>query len=143
MIKLQVIGHLGKDATVNTVGGNSVINFSVCHSEKFKDRDGNMQTKSTWVECAKWGDKIAVAQWLKKGGQVFVEGVPEVKTFDKKDGTTGTSLTLRVFDLQLLGSGGGNGQANGEAHTEKSDSIEQTPQQKAAEAAPPSDDLPF
>ena len=37
MIKLQVIGNLGKDAVVNNVNGKSVINFNVAHTERFKD----------------------------------------------------------------------------------------------------------
>jgi hypothetical protein len=35
MIKLQVIGHLGRDGVVNNVNGKNVINFSVAHAEKF------------------------------------------------------------------------------------------------------------
>jgi len=113
MIKLQAIGHLGKDATVNQVNGQHVVNFSVCHTEKFKDSQGNVKEKSIWVECAKWSSsEQAVAKYLLKGTQVYVEGSPEVKTFSKNDGSTGHSLTLRVFDLQLLGGkkDGGNGQ---------------------------------
>ena len=34
MIKLQVIGNLGKDCIVNTVNGKTVINFNVAHTEK-------------------------------------------------------------------------------------------------------------
>lgn len=111
MLKLEVIGHLGKDAIVNNVNGKNVINFSVAHTEKFKDAQGNAQSKTTWVDCAKWGDSTAVAPYLKKGGQVFVEGTPEVKTFAKQDGTQGVSLTLRVVNLQLLGSPSGDGAA--------------------------------
>jgi len=40
MIKLQVIGNLGKDCVVNTVNGKNVINFSVAHTEKYKDAQG-------------------------------------------------------------------------------------------------------
>ena len=110
MLKMEIIGHLGKDAVVNNVNGKSVINFSVAHTEKYKDQQGNQQSKTTWVECSKWGDNTAVAPYLKKGGQVFCEGTPEVKTFQKQDGTTGTSLTLRVMNLQLLGSPEGGNQ---------------------------------
>ena len=38
MIKLQVIGNLGKDCITNTVNGKTVMNFTVAHTEKFKDR---------------------------------------------------------------------------------------------------------
>ena len=50
MIKLQVIGHLGKDCTTNVVNGKNVINFSVAHSERYKDASGNQKEKTTWVE---------------------------------------------------------------------------------------------
>lgn len=105
MIKLQVIGHLGKDAEVKSVNGKTVINFSVAHTEKFKDRDGNPASKTTWVECAQWTEKTGVAPYLKKGVSVYAEGTPEVRTFEKGDGSTGVSLTLRVASIQLLGGG--------------------------------------
>ena len=34
MIKMQVIGNLGKDCLVNNVNGRTVINFCVAHTEK-------------------------------------------------------------------------------------------------------------
>ena len=51
MIKMQVIGHLGKDCIVNTVNGKNVINFTVAHTEKYRDSQGNNQEKTTWVDC--------------------------------------------------------------------------------------------
>jgi single-strand DNA-binding protein len=105
MIKLQVIGNLGKDAITNTVNGKNVINFSVAHTEKFKDATGNTKERTTWVECAYWTERTGIAPYLKKGTQVYAEGSPEVRTYPKNDGTTGTSLTLRVVNVQLLGGG--------------------------------------
>ena len=48
MIKLQVIGNLGKDALVNNVNGKTVINFNVAHTERFKDAQGNQKDRTTW-----------------------------------------------------------------------------------------------
>lgn len=104
MIKLQVIGNLGKDCITNSVNGKSVINFNVAHTEKYKDATGQQKDKTTWVECAYWTERTAVAPYLKKGTQVYVEGTPEVRSYTKSDGTFGTSLTLRVSSVQLLGS---------------------------------------
>ena len=104
MIKLQVIGNLGKDCVTNTVNGKNVINFSVAHTEKFKDAQGNQKDKTIWVECAYWTDRTAIAPYLRKGTQVFVDGTPEVRTYPKNDGSTGVSLSLRVATVQLLGS---------------------------------------
>src|ERR1044071_6000233 len=109
MIKMQIIGNLGKDCTVNTVNGKNVINFTVAHTEKYRDSQGNNQEKTTWVDCAYWIDKTAVAQYLTKGKQVYVEGQPEARSFQRNDGTPGASLSMRVREVQLLGGRGENG----------------------------------
>lgn len=104
MIKLMVIGNLGKDCIVNTVNGKNVINFNVAHTEKFKDSTGAQREKTTWVECAYWTDRTGIAPYLKKGTQVYAEGTPEVRTYQTNDGKSGASLSLRVQSVQLLGS---------------------------------------
>jgi single-strand DNA-binding protein len=108
MIKMQVIGNLGKDCVVNTVNGKNVINFTVAHTEKYRDSQGNNQEKTTWVDCAYWTDRTAVAPYLQKGTQVYAEGTPEVRSFTRNDGTAGASLSLRVREVQLLGRKGEN-----------------------------------
>ena len=90
-------------AVLNTVNGRNVINFTVAHTEKFKDSQGINQERTTWVDCAYWTDKTAIAPYLVKGQLIFAEGTPEVKSYQRNDGTPGASLTLRVRDIQLLG----------------------------------------
>lgn len=118
MIKLQVIGNLGKDCVTNNVNGKTVMNFTVAHTERFRDAQGNQKDKTIWVDCAYWSDRTGIAPYLRKGTQVYVEGNPEVRTFTKQDGTYGASLTLRVLSIQLLGgrpegSGGGGDYSGG------------------------------
>src|SRR5258708_22689735 len=120
MIKLQIIGRLGKDCVVNTVGGKNVINFSAAHSEKYKDSQGTQQEKTIWVDCAYWTDRTAIAQYLTKGTQVFVEGSPEIRTFTRQDGTAGASLSLRVREVQLLGSSKDNSGGSAPAYSNTS-----------------------
>src|ERR1700754_4143997 len=112
MIKMQVIGNLGKDCVVNTVNGKNVINFTVAHTEKYRDSQGNNQEKTTWVDCAYWTDRTAISPYLTKGKQVFVEGQPEVRSFTRQDGTAGASLSLRVREVQLLGGRADGGVSN-------------------------------
>ena len=146
MIKMQVIGRLGKDCVVNTVNGKNVMNFTVAHSEKFKDSQGNLQEKTIWVDCAYWSDRTAVAQYLTKGTQVFVEGQPEARSFQRNDGTPGSSLSLRVREVQLLGSKADSGTA-GTASQQQSnaaivaDNIADTA--ATSEVKESADDLPF
>ncbi len=103
MIKMQVIGHLGKDCQVNLVNEKNVMNFNVAHSEKYRDGAGEMKEKTLWVECSYWTDRTAVAAYLKKGTQVFVEGIPDVRSYTRNDGTPGVSLMLRIMGVQLIG----------------------------------------
>ena len=145
MIKLQIIGRLGKDCVVNTVDGKNVINFSVAHSEKYKDSQGNQQEKTIWVDCAYWTDRTAIAQYLTKGTQVFVEGSPEIRTFTRQDGTAGASLSLRVRDVQLLGSSRDNSSGTS-SYSNTASSTATAPNSNipsANEVTEPIDDLPF
>lgn len=105
MIKMQVIGHLGKDAEVKIYGTESVINFNVAHTDKWND--GNVKKeKTTWISCSWWVERSTIAQYLKKGTQVYLEGVPEAKVWKKKDsGESQPYLNVRVYSLQLLSSG--------------------------------------
>jgi single-strand DNA-binding protein len=145
MIKLQVIGNLGKDCIVNTVNGKTVINFNVAHTEKFRDAQGNQKDKTIWVECAYWTDRTAVAPYLVKGKTVYVEGQPEVRTYTTSDGRQGASLTLRVSSVQLIGGGRTDGPSGGSGMEEMQASA---PRRTTGVPAPnditePIDDLPF
>lgn len=139
MIKLQVIGNLGKDAITNSVNGKSVINFNVAHTEKYRDASGQQKDRTIWVECAYWTDRTAVTPYLKKGTQVYVEGNPEVRTYTKSDGTYGASLTLRVQSVQLLG--GNRSEQTGGGYTEQSASVSGVA--VGAPVGQAEDDLPF
>ncbi|HVZ57990.1 MAG TPA: single-stranded DNA-binding protein [Chitinophagaceae bacterium] len=140
MIKMQVIGNLGKDCIVNTVNGKNVINFTVAHTEKYRDSQGNNQEKTTWVDCAYWTDRTGISPYLTKGKQVYVEGTPEVRTFTRQDGTAGASLSLRVRDVQLLG---GRGEAGGMSPMQPAASAGSASLPSASEITEPIDDLPF
>lgn len=149
MIKLQVIGNLGKDGVVNNVNGKNVINFSVAHTEKFKDAQGVQKDKTIWVECAYWTDRTGIAPYLKKGTQVYAEGQPDIRSYTTKDGTQGTSLSLRVSSVQLLGGRNDNqgsemsGGSNYQSHQPSYNQPSAQSGASASDITEPMDDLPF
>lgn len=104
MQRIEIIGHIGQDAEVKDLGSNQVINFSVAVSESYTNAKGEKVTNTSWYECAKWGNNIAVAQYLKKGTQVFVSGKPQSRAWQKDDGTLVSNLGINVLNIQLLGS---------------------------------------
>lgn len=128
MIKLQIIGSLGKDCIVKEVNGKNVINFSVASSEKWKDKDGNQKEKTTWVEAAYWTEKTGIAPYLLKGQRVYVEGAPEADAY-LKDGEAKGTLRMRVEKVELLG---------GSQKSESAPAATET-----TTTAAPVDDLPF
>lgn len=154
MIKLLVIGNLGKDATVNNVNGKNVINFSVAHTEKYKDAQGNQKDRTVWVECAYWTDRTAIAPYLRKGTQVYVEGNPDVRAYTTQDGKHGASLSLRIQNIQLLGSRNNENSGNDGGYAAPQQSYQQPAspvyQSQPVQSMPsanqltePLDDLPF
>jgi single-strand DNA-binding protein len=151
MIKLQIVGNLGADCIQKEVNGKTVINFNVAHTEKFKDAQGNLKERTTWVNCAYWTDRTAVAQYLKKGKQVYVEGTPEAEAYTNKENQPAATLRMRVRDLQLLGGnidgsqGNSGSYASAPASSSSSGSNYSSNSNKAvtADMEEPADDLPF
>ena len=146
MIKLQIVGNLGKDCIVKEVNGKNVINFSVAHSEKFKDAQGNPKERTTWVECAYWTDKTAVAQYLTKGKTVYAEGAPEADAYTNKEGQVASTLRMRVQNIQLLGGNTetqGSGYNQGNVSNAGSGIAPVVKAQPVAQNVSTDDDLPF
>lgn len=144
MIKLQIIGNLGKDCIQKEVNGKNVINFTVAHHEKFKDAQGNPKERTTWVECAYWTDRIGIVPYLKKGQLVFAEGSPEADAYTNKENQPAATLRMRVREVQLLG---GRNESSPTQQSSGSYSSSQPAQHSApvsmSQMADAPDDLPF
>ena len=93
-------GNLGADAEQRvTPSGEPVVSFSVGVKAGFGDR-----ATTTWARCSMFGNRgTAVSEFLTKGQLVGVCGEVTLREYDKKDGSKGASLEVRVNDLTLLG----------------------------------------
>jgi single-strand DNA-binding protein len=97
MLNITAVGNLSADPRSNTVGQTDVTNFTILVNKKMKD-----QEYVTAVDCAVWGVRAAVAaQYLTKGDRVTVAGDAHAETFERKDGSTGCKIVLRVTDFTL------------------------------------------
>ncbi|PSL46822.1 single-strand DNA-binding protein [Chitinophaga niastensis] len=102
MIKLQLIGHLGRDVVKREVNGVSVFSFPVAVNERFKNALGVLQERTTWVDCSLW-DRENLAPYLNQGVMVYVEGSVRVEAYvSNSTGALSGALRLRVSQLQLL-----------------------------------------
>lgn len=74
MLAVTVIGNIGNDAEIKEFNGQKFIAFNVASTERYKDRQGNQHSRTTWVSCLKPGES-SVVTYLKKGTQVYVRAV--------------------------------------------------------------------
>jgi single-strand DNA-binding protein len=132
--KLSAVCRLGNDAVVNNVNGKSVINFNAACSDKYKNKEGVQMENTTWINCSYWTEQTGIAAFLKKGGQILIEGKPECKIYTDKNGVQQPQLTVRINYIQLLG-GASTTQSNQQSQPQ------QQSQQAPLDEFP--DDLPF
>ena len=112
--EVTLTGTLGADAEFRvTQGGDEVLNCRIAHTRSRFDKDRNewVALNTTWWNVALW-DKNAqfLAGELAKGQRVLVTGSVEMREYDRKDGTTGTSPDLRATSIAIIPRTGGNQQ---------------------------------
>lgn len=100
--KTLLVGNVGNDATIGEVGGNQVINFNLCTTEHWKSASGEKMKKDTWWSCAYWVKNTVIAQYIKKGCTIYVEGRAEAKLYKNRENVQVAQLQLTVSEIKLL-----------------------------------------
>jgi single-strand DNA-binding protein len=103
MLQLTATGNLGKDATITQTGTDYAINFSVATNRKYT-KNGVQVEETKWIDCTIWrkqGD-TDIAQYLKAGTKVLVQGEPDVRWYLNGHGEVVVVQTLRVRSQELL-----------------------------------------
>ncbi len=102
--KAIIIGNLGKDPEVRyTSDGNAVANFSVATTDRYKDRDGNMQEKTEWHRVVVFGKTAEnCGQYLSKGRSVYVEGPIQTRSWDDREGNKRYTTEIVGRTVQFL-----------------------------------------
>jgi single-strand DNA-binding protein len=94
MLVLTISGNLGRDPELKTTNQSQVASFSV------GVRTG--KDEATWVNCSVWGKRAdTVMAYFRKGGRVALTGSGKLSTYEKKDGSLGSSLEMNVTDFTL------------------------------------------
>lgn len=98
------IGNLGDDVIIRyTDKGDPVANFSLATSEKWKNKDGEKQEKTTWHQIVIWGKLAEVAtKFLHKGSKVYVEGKITYEVFEKEGQEPKYFTKIVVHELKML-----------------------------------------
>ena len=86
--KVMMIGRLGGNPEIKyTNSGAAVASFSVALSEYWKDKQGEKQEKTEWVNIVAWERLADQAQsYLQKGSVVYIEGKLQTRSWDDQQG---------------------------------------------------------
>ena len=103
--KVILVGNLGTDPEVRyTASGDPVCTLSVATSEKFKNRDGELQTTTEWHKVVLFRRLAEIAsQYLRKGSSAYFEGQLKTRKWTDKNGLERYTTEVEVNELQLLG----------------------------------------
>lgn len=139
--RCDFIGRLGKDPEMRYANnGNAVASFSIACGESWKDKDGNKQENTEWVNVTAFG-KLAeiIGKYLVKGKQVYISGKLKTEKWQDKDGNDRWTTKVIANQMQMLGGRDDNqgGQQNSRPTQQSQPAPQQTPM------ADLDDDIPF
>lgn len=116
--KVIIVGNLGNDPEVRTFdNGGKIATVSIATSERWTDKNtGELREHTEWHRVV-FNNRLAdvVAQYLKKGSQIYVEGSLRTRKWQDQNGQDRYSTEIRADVMQMLGSrnsGGGYGGQN-------------------------------
>jgi len=106
MNKVLLLGNLGRDPELrSTPKGNKVLNFPMATSRRWKDRESNeVHDETDWHRIVVWGRQAEVlAEYLKKGSQVHVEGRIQTRSWSDANDTKRFTTEIVATRIQMLG----------------------------------------
>ncbi|RJP78929.1 MAG: single-stranded DNA-binding protein [Candidatus Zixiibacteriota bacterium] len=86
--KVLLIGNLGKDPELrSTASGQHVTTFTLATNRRWKDKNGEWQEETQWHNIVAWAQQAEfIANYLKKGSKLYVEGRLTSRSWDDQNG---------------------------------------------------------
>lgn len=123
--KVIIAGNLTRDPELRyTPKGTAIARLSMALNRKWKNDSGEMQEEVTFVDVDAFGRQAEViAQYMKKGRPLLVEGRLRLDQWeDKQSGARRSQLRVVLDSFSFIDGGGGGGGGRGET----SDPFEQS-----------------
>lgn len=100
--RTQLIGNIGADPkTITGKDGQTFVAVTIATNESFK-KDDEWQTSTQWHQLVLFGKQTNIAEFLKKGSLVYVEGKLRTNQWTDNDGNTRENVNIVVNNIQLL-----------------------------------------
>jgi len=139
----MLIGNVGKDPDIRHLeSGTAVANLTLATTERYKDRNGEMQEQTEWHNVVLWRGLADVTErFVRKGSQIFIEGKIRTRSWEDQSGQKRYTTEIVADNMQLLGRRSDN-PANASARPARND--QSTFDNGDADFSPEEvDDLPF
>ncbi len=110
--KAIIFGNITRDPELRALpSGMNVCNFSVATNRTYKDRDGKKQEQTDFHNVVVFGRQAdTVAQYLKKGSSVYVEGRMQTRSWEQNgEKKYRTEVIADSVQFGPRSSGGGGG----------------------------------
>jgi single-strand DNA-binding protein len=110
--KATLVGNLGKDPEVKYLDqGVAVATVTLATTERFKNREGQMEDRTEWHNLVMWrGLAETAGKYLRKGSTIMVDGRITNRSWDGPDGQKRYITEIVVDNMVMLDSrpqGGG------------------------------------
>ena len=101
----QFIGRIGNIENRYMSNGDAVVNCSIAVNESYKDKNGDKQEKTEWVNVVVYR-KLAeiMASYCTKGMLIYVSGKMSTRKWEDKNGVERYSTEIIASDMKMLGS---------------------------------------
>lgn len=113
--KVFIIGNLTRDPELKAIpSGIKVCSFSVATNRVWKDKNGARQEAADYHNVVVFGRQAeTVAQYMKKGSQVMVEGRMQTRSWDDAATNSKKYRTEVIADRVQFGSSTGGARSGG------------------------------
>lgn len=108
--KVILIGNLGADPETRYMpSGGAVSNVRLATTESWRNKESGEQTERTEWHNVVFFNRLAeiVAEYLRKGSQVYVEGRLRTRKWQDRDGNDRYTTEIVADEMQMLGGRGG------------------------------------
>lgn len=137
--RVTLIGNLGRDPETRYMpSGDAITNIAVATTSSWKDKaTGEKREETEWHRISAFG-KLAeiMAQYLKKGSQVYIEGSLRTRKYTDKEGIERYATEIRADSMQMLG-----GRQEGSAPAPRQQAAK--PASSGGPSSDMDDDIPF
>ncbi len=122
--KAILIGNLTRDPELRSLpSGIKVCNFSLATNRVWKDKNGTKQEAADYHNIVAFGRQAeTVAQYMKKGSSILVEGRIQTRSWDDKNSGEKKYRTEIVADRTQFGPRGSGSSATPSSSPQASDS---------------------